>query len=357
MNQPKRREQVEGFFEELLEGQTTAILWVDQQELVQYINSSAGELLHMSPNRVRGMKWSSLFPDLVTDIKKATEQKITIHEYSILVEELYKVRVSCTISPYEMKGQSGWLFEVYNTERHHRIVEEDERWHQYEAGNLLVKTLAHEVKNPLAGILGATQLLQKRHQPGDRDLAFLEIISNEVKRLTNLVDRMLGPKNSSEKEPHNIHELIRYVLQVIEGEKPQNVFLKLDYDPSIPDISFDFEAMVQAILNLVKNAIQAMEKHGGILTIKTRVAHKFTLGTQTYPLVAVISIMDEGEGIPEEVFDSIFYPMVSSKKEGTGLGLPVSQNVLRNHEGLIVAESKPGSTVFNVYLPLEQKEN
>ncbi|GKT12078.1 MAG: two-component system, NtrC family, nitrogen regulation sensor histidine kinase GlnL [Thiomicrorhabdus sp.] len=345
------------FFEELLEGLTTAILWVDPDETIQYMNSSAAELLHISLKRVKGLQWNVVFPSLVDNIKQAEEKKITIHEYAITIEELYKVRVSCTISPYEMKGESGWLFEIYNTERHHRIVEEDERWHQYEAGNLLVKTLAHEVKNPLAGILGATQLLQKRHQPGDRDLAFLDIISKEVQRLTNLVDRMLGPRSASAKEPHNIHELIRYVLQIIEGEKPGNIFIKLDYDPSIPDISIDFEAMVQAILNLVKNAIQAMENHGGVLTIKTRVAHKFTLGTQTYPLVAVISIIDEGEGIPDAVFDSIFYPMVSSKKEGSGLGLPVSQNVLRKHDGLIVAESKPGNTVFDVYLPLEQKDN
>ena len=345
-----------GFYEEVFEGLVTAVIWIDGGEKIRYMNGAAGELFQMSPKRVHGLDWKVIFPGLVEDIQQAAEKKITIHEYTINIDDLCKVRVSCTISPYDLQGEPGWLFEVYNTERHHRIVEEDERWHQYEAGNLLVKTLAHEVKNPLAGILGATQLLQKRHDPTDRDMAFLNVISKEVLRLTSLVDRMLGPKHVSNKEPHNIHELIRYVLQIIEGEKPENVLIKLDYDPSIPDISLDFESMVQAILNLIKNAMQAMEKHGGILTIKTRVAHKFTLGTQTYPLVAVISIMDEGEGIPESVSDSIFYPMVSSKEEGTGLGLPVSQNILRKHDGLIVAESKPGDTVFNVYLPLEQKE-
>lgn len=343
------------FFDELLEGLVTAIIWVDAKERVRYMNGAAGELLQMSPNRINGVYWYTLFPNLVDDIHIAAEKKITIHEYTVVVEELFKMRVSCTISPYELQGEMGWIFEVYNTERHHRIVEEDERWHQYEAGNLLVKTLAHEVKNPLAGILGATQLLQKRHAPSDRESAFLDVIAREVQRLSSLVDRMLGPRSIGEKEPHNIHELIRYVLQVTEGEKPQNVYVKLDYDPSIPDIAMDFEAMVQAILNLIKNAMQAMQKHGGILTIRTRVAHKFTLGTQTYPLVAVISIMDEGEGIPDAVFDSIFYPMVSSKEDGTGLGLPVSQNILRRHDGLIVAESQPGNTVFNVYLPLEQE--
>lgn len=339
-------------FEELLEGLTTAVVWIRGDETIGYMNIAAGELFQTSTSRIVGTPWRAILPGLVPDLHKADEQKLTIHEYAVQLPDCSKVRVSCTLSPYEVNHKSGWLMEIFNTERHHRIVEEDERWHQYEAGNLLVRTLAHEVKNPLAGILGATQLLQKRHAPDDKDQAFLGIIANEVARLKNLVDRMLGPKQTAEKQAHNIHELIRYVLQIIEGEKPANVYIKLDYDPSIPEVEIDFEAMVQAILNLLKNAIQAMERHGGLITIKTRVERKFTLGTRTFPLVAVISIMDEGEGIPDEVFDSIFYPMVSSKKEGSGLGLPVAQNVLRQHGGLIVAESEPGRTVFNVYLPL-----
>ncbi|MDX1347531.1 MAG: nitrogen regulation protein NR(II) [Thiomicrorhabdus chilensis] len=343
-------------FQELLEGLTTAVVWIRGDETIRYMNIAAGELFQTSTSRIIGMNWSVIMPNLVDDLHKADEQRLTIHEYSLVLPDFTKVRVSCTLSPYEIDHEQGWLMEIFNTERHHRIVEEDERWHQYEAGNLLVRTLAHEVKNPLAGILGATQLLQRRYAQGDKEQEFLDIIAKEVSRLKNLVDRMLGPKQTAHKEAHNIHELIRYVLQIVEGEKPENVFIKLDYDPSIPEVEIDFEAMVQAVLNLVKNAIQAMEKHGGILTIKTRVERKFTLGTKTFPLVAVISIMDEGEGIPEEVFDSIFYPMVSSKKEGSGLGLPVAQNVLRQHGGLIVAESEPGKTVFNMYLPLNTED-
>ncbi len=341
---------------ELLDGLTTAVIWIQADQKIGYMNIAAGELFQTSTSRIVGTDWQAILPGLIDDLHKADEQKLTIHEYSLILADLSKIRVSCTLSSYQVNNAQGWLVELFNTERHHRIVEEDERWHQYEAGNLLIKTLAHEVKNPLAGILGATQLLQKRHQPEDKDQAFLEIISNEVLRLKNLVDRMLGPKQSAQKEPHNVHELIRYVLKIVEGEKASNQSIKLDYDPSIPEIDMDFEAMVQALLNVVKNGMQAMDKHGGVLTIKTRVARKFTLGAVTFPLVAVISVIDEGEGIPEEVFDSIFYPMVSSKKEGTGLGLPVSQNVLRQHGGLIVAESEPGHTVFNIYLPLNLKD-
>lgn len=340
------------FFHEVLEGLTTAVIWLDKNEKIQFMNGAAGETFQVSPNRMMDCHWSKLLPGLVENLEDNSGKRITVHEYSIAIQGLEKLRVSCTISPYELNGQAGWLFEIYNTERHHRIVEEDERWHQYEAGNLLVKTLAHEVKNPLAGILGATQLLQKRFPEGEKEHAFLDIIAKEVTRLKNLVNRMLGPKKSADKELHNVHELIRYVLQIIEGEKPENIYLKLDYDPSIPDIEMDFEAMVQAMLNLIQNGLQAMETTGGFLTIRTRVEHKFTLGAKTYPLVAMISIKDEGIGIPEKVFDSIFYPMVTSKKLGTGLGLPVAQNVLRQHDGLIVADSEPGNTVFTVYLPL-----
>lgn len=345
------------FFQEVLEGLTTAVIWIDSEQNIQFMNVAACELFQISLSRARGNEWHFLLPGLDIELEASGSQRVTVHEYLVSTPGLEKIRVSCTITPYELNHQSGWLVELYDNERHHRIVEEDERWHQYEAGNLLVKTLAHEVKNPLAGILGATQLLQKRHKGDSKDLAFLEIISKEVTRLKNLVDQMLGPNKKSDKEPHNIHELIRYVLQIIEGEKPENVFIKLDYDPSIPDIPMDFDAMIQALLNLIKNGIQAMHTTGGFLTVRTRVEHKFTLGSTTYPLVAVITIKDEGEGIPASVFDSIFYPMVTSKKSGTGLGLPVSQNVIRQHGGLIVAESEPGNTVFTVYLPLNKKEN
>ena len=341
---------------DLLNGLTTAVIWIAEDEKIGYMNTAAGELFQTSTTRIVGTHWRVILPELVDNLHRADQQNITIHEYTLMTSRFNRVRVSCTVSSYELDSEAGWLVEVFNTERHHRIVEEDERWNQYEAGNLLVSTLAHEVKNPLAGILGATQLLKKRLEPAAKDQAFLDIISKEVLRLTNLVDRMLGPKQSTNRSRHNIHELIRYVLKIIEGEKANNISLKLDYDPSIPDLCMDFEVMVQALLNVVKNALQAMEKNGGVLELKTRVERKFTLGSITLPLVAVISVTDQGEGIPEEIADSIFYPMISSKRAGTGLGLSVSQNILRQHGGLIVASSEPGHTVFNIYLPLNLQE-
>lgn len=341
-------------WDELLDGLATAVIWVDDTQKVGYMNIAAAELLQVSTKRIIGVAWKVLLPGLVDDLTSFGEQRLTIHEYQIQLPDLQRVRVSCTFSCYDINGRAGWLVEIFNTERHHRIVEEDERWHQYEAGNLLVKTLAHEVKNPLAGIYGAAQLLQRRFQDDQKAISFLDIIAKEVQRLKNLVDSMLGPRQTAEKELHNIHEVIRHVLSVTKTEFPENIQVLLDYDPSIPEIRMDFEAMIQAFMNLIKNALQAMEGLSGLITIRTRVERKFTLGTQTYPLVAAVSIHDEGMGIPKEVFDSIFYPMVSSKKEGTGLGLPVSQNIIRQHGGLIIAESEPGHTTFHVYIPFER---
>lgn len=340
---------------ELLESLSLAVIWLDSETRIRYLNIAAAELLQISCRQAQGVLWQSLVPNLFRDIESIQDGKLTVHEHTLVLPDASKLRISATISSSELNGEPGWLLELFNIERHQRITEEDERWHQYEAGSMLVKTLAHEVKNPLAGIYGAAQLLERRLKQmdqADKTLRFTKVILNEVQRLENLVNRMLGPKLTIDKEPENIHHLIRYVLEVLESNKPKNVAIKLDYDPSIPELEMAFEPMVQAFMNIILNAYQAMEKHGGILSIKTRVERKFTLGAKTHPLVAVVTITDEGEGIPPEMFDSIFYPMVTSKKTGTGLGLSVSQNIVREHNGLIVATSEPGETSFKIYLPL-----
>lgn len=344
--------------EHLCENLNMAVIWLNEQRRITYLNSTAVELFQISLKRVVGLPCKSILPDLEEGLNECGNRRLTIHDKKITLPDNQKIRVSKTITYIQgnKKNDSGWLIEIVNTERHHRIVEEDERWHQYEASNMLARTLAHEVKNPLAGIYGATQLLEMRLIEEPKAKKYIEVILGEVTRLKNLVNRMLGPRAEMNLEPYNLHELIRYVLNIVQPEKPDNIKIRLDYDPSIPEINIDFESMVQAVLNIIQNAIQAMSQHGGFLTLKTRVQYKFTMGSKTYPLVAVLSIIDEGEGIPEAYFDSIFYPMVTTKKEGTGLGLPVSQNIVRQHGGLIVADSEPGHTVFHIYLPFEHHQ-
>lgn len=343
----------------LCENLNTAVIWLNEQREIMYLNSSASELFQISLKKVMGQHCHVILPDLEEGLNECGNRRLTVHDKKMTLPDNQKIRVSKTISYIggDDENDSGWLIEVVSTERHHRIVEEDERWHQYEASNMLARTLAHEVKNPLAGIYGATQLLEMKLVDEPKAKKFISVILNEVTRLKKLVDRMLGPTADSHFEPYNLHELIRYVLNLVQAEKPDNIKIRLDYDPSIPDICMDFERMVQAVLNIIQNAMQSMTKHGGFLTLKTRVQYKFTMGSKTYPLVAVLSVIDEGEGIEDAYFDSIFYPMVTTKKEGTGLGLPVSQNIVRQHGGLIVAESEPGHTVFNIYLPFEHQQS
>lgn len=337
----------------LLEGLQVGVLWFDANRALQYMNLSASAMLLCGLQKARGRPFSGFFPKTKVDWEACRLKILTLHEQVIERDDGTRLEVSMTLSSHDMDGRAGWLVELVETERHTRIMEEEERWHQYEAGSQLVRTLAHEVKNPLAGIYGASQLLFKRLEGDEKAERLVDVIAREVKRLQQLVDRMLGPKGALNKVPHNIHAVIAHVLATLEGEKPDNVAVRLDYDPSIPELEMDFDQMVQAFMNLVRNAFQAMRRHGGMLTVRTRVSHRFTLGNRMIPLVVVVQFIDEGEGIPPELFDSIFYPMVTSKVDGTGLGLPISQAIVRQHDGLIVAQSEPGQTVFSVYLPLE----
>ncbi len=336
---------------ELLDGLTTSVLWLDQQRKIQHMNQAAAALLYSGPARAIGRPLEYFFPDTQIDWGKCENRILTLYEQKLEREDGVRVEVSITLTPYELQGKSGWLVELIETARHTQILEEEERWLQYEAGVQLVRTLAHEIKNPLAGIYGAAQLLQKKSED-EKAQQLLRVIAREVKRLEQLVDRMLGPKGALNKAPHNIHDVIAYVLEATSAEKPDQVAVRLDFDPSIPELMIDFDQMVQVLMNLVRNAFQAMAHHGGMLTLRTRVTHRFTLGDRIMPLVAVVQVIDEGEGIPPELFDSIFYPMVTSKAEGTGLGLAISQAIVRRHEGLIAAQSEPGKTVFSVYLPI-----
>lgn len=343
------------FESEILKGLATSIIWLDNHDNIRYINDVAAELLQLNALKIIGANWRYILPKLLDEINSCGTGRVTIHDYEVHMPSGERTVVTCTISYFEMSGMDGWLIEMYDTKRLSRIAEEDERSHQYEASKLLVKTLAHEIKNPLAGIYGAAQLLRKKVGADEKSGKFLDVITNEVKRLKNLVDGMLGPPKNGIKELHDIHRLIGYVLDVIDGEKSQNISIRLDCDTSIPDINLDFESMVQALLNIVKNAIQAMQLHGGVLTIKTRIESRFTLDSKNYPLVVVISVIDQGIGIPKDIQDNIFFPMVTSKKEGSGIGLSVAQDVVRHHDGLIVAESILGETTFKVFLPLQDK--
>ncbi|WP_338027120.1 nitrogen regulation protein NR(II) [Colwellia maritima] len=196
---------------------------------------------------------------------------------------------------------------------------------QWIAARDLIKGLAHEIKNPLGGLRGAAQLLNKELDEEQQE--YTEMIIEQADRLTNLVDRLLGPNQLPQIESHNIHSVLEKVCQVVNFSHEQTIELKRDYDPSIPAIKCDQEKIQQAVLNIVNNAIQAISANNKI-TLKTRIASNKTINGKQVKLAVKISIIDDGPGIPVEIQDTLFYPMVSGRTNGTGLGLSISQTLI-----------------------------
>jgi two-component system nitrogen regulation sensor histidine kinase GlnL len=259
--------------------------------------------------------------------------------------------VDCRVSPFESDTAS-LLVEMTDVTRRAKITRENALLIQHGAGRQMIRQLAHEIKNPLGGIRGAAQLLAR--QLHDQDLAeYTEVIISETDRLAGLVDTLLGPGGPPNKQPVNVHELLEYVIRLIEAEQSKSVVFRRDYDPGLPLIDLDRDQVVQAFLNLVRNAAVALDGQGTI-TLRSRAVTNFTIGNTRHSVIASIEIEDDGPGIPVDLQDSVFYPLVTSRAEGTGLGLPAAQELLSRHGGLIEFESRPGRTIFYVRIPLQQ---
>jgi len=249
----------------------------------------------------------------------------------------------------EQLGQAGLLVEIQQMDRQIRIAREEHQLSQQQTFRTLVRGLAHEIKNPLGGLRGAAQLLE-RELPSEDLKEFTNIIIGEADRLQILVDRILGPNTIPKKEPLNIHQVLEHIRQLISAGISSDINITTDYDPSIPDLIADRDQLIQAILNIVGNAVQAIGSKGEI-TLGTRTVRQFTIGHVQHKLVCRIDIIDNGPGIPDDMLESIFLPMVTGRAEGTGLGLSISQSLVNQHDGLIQCESQPGKTIFSLFIP------
>lgn len=246
---------------------------------------------------------------------------------------------------------SGLVVELQRVDRHLRISKEEQLLSQQHTAKMLLRGLAHEIKNPLGGLRGAAQLLDMELE--DPELKeYTQVIIAESDRLQGLMDKMLGPNKPPQKQPLNIHEVLERIRTLVQAEKSQFISIRTDYDPSIPDIVADKNQLIQALLNIVRNAVQAIEKQGTI-TFKTRIHRQMTIGRKRYRLILRIDIADDGPGIEPDMMHQIFYPMVTGRAEGTGLGLSIAQSLINYHNGLIECASEPGNTVFSIFLPLE----
>ena len=258
---------------------------------------------------------------------------------------------NCRVSPIKI-GSANLLVEMTDVTRRSRITRENALLIQHGAGRQMIRQLAHEIKNPLGGIRGAAQLLE-RQLDAEELREYTDVVISETDRLAGLVDTLLGPGGPPDKQPVNVHELLEYVVRLIEAEDPKKLVFVRDYDPGLPLIDLDRAQIVQAFLNLVRNAAAALDGQGTI-TLRSRAITNFTIGDIRHRVLASIEIEDDGPGIPLDMQDSVFYPLVTSRPEGTGLGLPAAQELLSRHGGLIEFESRPGRTVFYVRIPLKQ---
>ncbi len=242
------------------------------------------------------------------------------------------------------------LVEMSDLTRRSRISREKALLIQHGAGRQMIRQLAHEIKNPLGGIRGAAQLLGKQLQNEDLE-EYTSVIISEADRLAGLVDTLLGPGGPPNKQQSNVHELLEYVVRLIQAESGNQIDIRRDYDPGLPAMDLDRDQLVQALLNLVRNAVAALGGQGRI-TLRSRAIMNFTIGDTRHKVVASLEIEDDGPGIPSDLQDSVFYPLVTNRPDGTGLGLPVAQELISRHHGLIEFESRPGRTVFFVRIPL-----
>ena len=347
----------------LLDNLTTAVILLNAELRLEYMNPAAEMLLGFSGQRSQGQFITELCsesPDGLSALRQAVASgnPFTKREAQLVSASGQQLTVDYAATPISGLRGALLLLELHPRDRLMRITKEEAQLAKQETTRLLVRGLAHEIKNPLGGIRGAAQLLA-RELPDESLKDYTNVIIEEADRLRNLVDRMLGSNKLPQLTSTNIHEVLERVCSLVEAETQGKLALERDYDPSIPELLADREQLIQALLNVVRNAMQAIfgqkPPHApGRILLRTRTLRQFTIGHQRHRLVCRIEVIDNGPGIPPELKDTLFYPMVSGRADGTGLGLSIAQNILNQHQGLIECESQPGRTVFSLFLPLEQ---
>ena len=345
----------------ILDSLTTAVAVVTADGYVCHVNAAAESLLGVSANQARDRHLPSLQPELAplaSLIEQAMASGQTYgHEFDLrpVYQQAEVMQITGRATP--MHGDRGTfvILELIDATQWRHIDREKALINQHDASRRVIYQLAHEIRNPLGGLRGAAQLLQR--QLSTEELReYTRIIIGEADRLAALTDSLLGPARSLRREPVNIHEILETVRTLLEHEAPEGVSLVRDYDPSLPAIPVDRDQMLQAVLNIARNAVQAVSQDphpGGRIVLRTRALTNWIIGNQRHKVIANIEIEDDGPGVSAELGDSIFYPLVSGRRTGTGLGLPLAQEILSRHGGLIEYRSRPGQTVFMLRLPME----
>jgi len=346
------------FYRHILDNLSDAVLLFDDALSLVYINTPGEMLFSLRARHVLGNQAQQVFffsdEGMEEDMRRVLASDSTLTKRNVVLTlPLHPMTVNVTMTPMAEGRSSLLLVEVQQVDRHLRFSMEEQLQAQQSAAKMLLRGLAHEIKNPLGGLRGAAQLLD-RELPEDELREYTRIIIEESDRLQSLVDRMLAPNKPLQKSLLNIHRVLERVRQLVQVEVPPGVQLVRDYDPSMPALHGDSDQLIQAILNIVRNAAQALGNKGKI-TIRSRIHRQVTIGMHRHPLVAKIDVIDDGPGIKPELLNQIFYPMVTGRAEGTGLGLSIAQSLISQHGGLVECDSKPGETIFSIFLPLEKE--
>jgi len=349
----------------------TAVILIDDTDTIRHMNPAAENLFALSSLATRGRPVREIFTD-TTVIPAAIEYarshncSYSEHDVPVGVAGRPALHLSCTVTPVELgNGESGesCLIEFRPINQQLRIAREERLHDQNAANRELVRNLAHEIKNPLGGIRGAAQLLDRElDDPGLHE--YTQVIMQEADRLQKLMDRLLTPHRIPQPALVSVHEVLERVRSVLLAEYHHDLAIVRDYDVSLPPVLGDREQLIQALLNIARNAAQALVEQRkraadrnaqpGEITFRTRAVRQVTLSRKRHRLAIEIQIADNGPGISQEIRERIFYPLVSGREGGSGLGLTIAQNFVTQHHGAITFESEPGCTRFYILLPVAE---
>ena len=334
---------------------TSEIIILNEDLKIVWLNYSAlnkGWVIDDKNNLITDQLSEVTNSSLVSLFKSAIRKNLsqTKRDFELINSKLEKREIDITVrwsNSYECL-----IVEILCVDNLNKMVDSSKTFSIQKIAANLARTLAHEVKNPLSGIKGSAQILSKKLKD-DYSTKFLKIIIDETDRLNNIVTKILTPPSKPNLALFNIHSALEQVYALADADDNKIEMIR-DYDPSIPEINGDENLFIQAILNIVKNAQQAIENtENASITIKSRIQFGKPINGTIYPTVCSIEIKDNGPGIPNELQDQVFFPMVSVKEQGSGLGLTIAQDIIRIHGGGIIFSSNPGSTVFSIQIPLK----
>ncbi|MFA7270318.1 MAG: nitrogen regulation protein NR(II) [Sterolibacterium sp.] len=360
MNMPVDRSQRHTPFAGL-ELLSTAVVLLDAQLRVRHVNPAAENLFKISQRQLIGRPIAQLLGnscELADALQNALQNRWSYTGYNIAVGQPPSeiLHLDCTVTAVETDGAS-LLLEFRPIDQFMKVEREERLLEQQQVSRELIRNLAHEIKNPLGGIRGSAQLLEhelRALENAPQLKEYTQVIISESDRLQDLMQRLLSSHRMMQPAQVNVHEILEHVRRLIQAEFT-GVQVRRDYDTSLPDLTGDREQLIQAILNIVRNAAQAMAESGEII-FRTRALRQVTLAKRRYRLAVEIQVIDNGPGIPEAIREKIFYPLVSGREGGSGLGLTLAQSFIRQHHGTIEVDSRPGHTCFSLMLPLQRSE-